>query len=366
MYITSIAALLALGWVSDALANPQYVWQQVTDAAAFAPRDGAGALVFNDRMWLLGGWNPGIFPNKTVSEVWSSTDGATWTLENPQAPWERRHTAGNVVHDGKMWVVGGDPLQGHYQNDVWNSADGVNWTQVNSSVPWAPRVLHYTVEFNNKIWVMGGQTTPQFAPAAEAFHSDVWNSTDGVLWNEVADNLSWGPRGMIGGAAVFNNRVWILGGGTYDTPQRPFRDFYNDVWSSADGVTWQQHLASAPWSPRQYHDVAVFDNRMWVLEGYGPAGSNLKDVWYSADGVNWTEVPATPWAPRHAASVFVYDDALWMVAGNNMQSDVWKLTAVPEPGAMSLLALGALVWIGGRYKSFTGVRHEQEKRIYPR
>ena len=54
-------------------------------------------------------------------------------------------------------------------------------------------------------------------------------------------------------------------------------------------------------------------------------GPNKKDVWYSDDGVTWHEVPNTPWEPRHAASVFVYDDALWMVAGNNMQSDVWKL-----------------------------------------
>jgi hypothetical protein len=63
---------------------------------------------------------------------------------------------------------------------------------------------------------------------------------------------------------------------------------------------------------------------MWVLEGWNK--QNRNDVWYSADGVNWREVPDTPWRPRHAASVFVFDKALWMVAGNNMQSDVWKLT----------------------------------------
>ena len=52
---------------------------------------------------------------------------------------------------------------------------------------------------------------------------------------------------------------------------------------------------------------------------------NRNDVWYSDDGVRWQEVPNTPWKPRHAASVFVHDGALWMVAGNNMESDVWKL-----------------------------------------
>lgn len=44
-------------------------------------------------------------------------------------------------------------------------------------------------------------------------------------------------------------------------------------------------------------------------------------------GAQWDRVCRNaPWAPRHAASVLVYDNALWMVAGNNMTSDVWKLT----------------------------------------
>jgi hypothetical protein len=77
-----------------------------------------------------------------------------------------------------------------------------------------------------------------------------------------------------------------------------------------------------------YQDVAVFDDAMWVLEGWEPQGRNHNDVWFSTDGETWQEVPETPWKPRHAASVFVYDDALWIVAGNNMQPDVWKLDRV--------------------------------------
>lgn len=305
-----------------------YQWECVTENAAFAGRDGAGALVFLDRMWLLGGWNPKdkvFFPAVCNSEVWSSSHGVDWTLENKQAPWEGRHTAGYVVFDNAMWIVGGDGNQGHYQSDVWRSDDGKNWHLVMDDVPWGPRVLHYTVVFKDKIWVMGGQTIPQFAPASEVFYGDVWCSANGHEWMQVVDNAPWAPRGMIGGCVVFDGAMWILGGGTYDTPDRPNRIFYNDVWRSGDGVVWEQVVDHTPWMPRQYHDVAVFDNKMWVMEGYYEDGGNRNDVWYSADGVTWHAVPNTPWAPRHAASVFVYDDALWMVAGNNMFPDVWKL-----------------------------------------
>ena len=316
-----------------------YEWKKIALPAAFAPRDGAGALVFKDRMWLLGGWNPPnkeFFPRACNNEVWSSRDGAGWTLVkpnsfkdssfDPQLDWEGRHTAGYVVYRDKMWIVGGDANQGHHQFDVWNSSDGKSWSYVNKGkpVPWGPRALHYTLVHNDRIWVIGGQSMPQFTREKEAFYRDIWTTTDGINWTQVIpEEPFWPQRGMIGGNVVFKGRMWVLGGGTYDTPQTPQRKFFNDVWSSADGVKWQSHTQSAPWAPRQYHEVAVFDDRMWVLEGYGRGNRN--DVWHSADGVNWYELPGTPWNTRHAASVYVHDNALWMVAGNNMQSDVWKL-----------------------------------------
>jgi hypothetical protein len=318
---------------------PEYEWTLVTRKAQFAPRDGAGALVFKDRMWLLGGWNPGDrkhFPRICNNEVWSSRDGAVWTLEkpntfldqsfDPERDWEGRHTAGYVVFKDRMWIVGGDVNQGHYHGDVWNSANGKSWLHVNKGrpVPWGPRALRYTVAFRDKIWIMGGQTIPQLARADEVFYRDIWNTADGIHWQKAKPKEPfWKARGMIGGSVVFKDRLWILGGGTYDTPKAPTRQYYNDVWSTAEGVVWQRHLEHAPWEPRQYHDVAVFDGRMWVMEGYHQANRN--DVWHSDDGVHWHSVPGTPWRPRHAASVFVHAGALWMVAGNNMESDVWKL-----------------------------------------
>ncbi|MEE2659333.1 MAG: hypothetical protein VX733_12565 [Candidatus Latescibacterota bacterium] len=324
-----------------------YEWTCITKKAAFAGRDGAGSVTFDGQMWLLGGWNPQDkvnFPQICNSEVWASRDGEIWTEVEEQAPWEGRHTAGYAVHDGRMWIVGGDCIQGHTQTDVWASSDGSRWECVCGRVPWAPRSLHYTAVHDGRIWVMGGQTVPQFDnEPEEIFYRDVWCSADGTSWERVCEQAPWSERGMIGGSAVHDGRIWILGGGTYETPRRNRREFQNDVWSSADGVNWECHIATAPWVPRQYHEVAVWDDRLWVMEGcYNEAANesmaaaaasgqrwNRNDVWFSSDGVEWAELPDTPWAPRHAASVFVYRDALWMVTGNNMEPDVWRLTRRP-------------------------------------
>ncbi len=316
-------------------AERRYRWELVTPEAPFAPRDGGGALTFNGRVWLLGGWNPtdqARFPNDCNSEVWASPDGRDWQLMNPAAPWEKRHTAGYVTHRGRMWVVGGDPIQGHYQGDVWSSADGVRWTQATARAPWGDRILHHTVAHRDRIWVMGGQKVssrvkghlPNWAaPADEVFHNDVWCSEDGANWTRVLEHAPWEPRGLIGGSAVKDGFIWLLGGGHY------YEQYYPEVWRSADGVNWDRVSAMTPWYPRTYHDVAVYDDRLWVMEGLSKPTGNRNDVWYSTDGSSWYEVADAPWPSRHAASVFVHGGALWMMAGNQSgatcRNDVWRL-----------------------------------------
>ena len=306
-------------------------------------RDGAGALSFGGSMYLIGGWNPDDrqhFPRITVNEVLRSADGATWTPvkantfgagdagnrdRDRDGDWEGRHTFGRVVHDNAMWIVGGDANQGYYQDDVWRSSDGVSWARVATQPPWTGRMLSIVGCYAGRIWVMGGQRMPAMvAGERDELYADVWCSEDGAAWRRVApQGPMWEPRGMIDQAVVFDGRMWVLGGGTYDTPNVPERKFYNDVWSTTDGARWTCHTSSAAWAPRQYHHAAVWDDRLWVLGGY--AHRDLGDVWYSVDGEAWQELPHTPWAARHAASVWVHDDALWVGFGSRGATDCWKL-----------------------------------------
>ena len=135
---------LMLWLVSFPAAATEYKWTQVTKAAAFAERDGAGAATYNGKMWVLGGWadDPaGGSAHVGYNDVWSSTDGLNWTQVRPNTPgnpsvWEGRHCGGYAVFKNKIWIVGGDPLLKHYQNDVWSSSDGVNWEQATANAAW--------------------------------------------------------------------------------------------------------------------------------------------------------------------------------------------------------------------------------------
>lgn len=315
-----------------------YRVSQVSPLLAVPPRDGAGTLVFADRMWLLGGWNPERpvdFPRETVNDVWSSTDGATWQLEKPNtfvddsfdatADWEGRHTANYFVRGGRMWIVGGDALTGVYQNDVWTSDNGKAWTRLSPGGGYPERILSTTAQFNGQLLTFGGQTTDGI------FYDDVWGSRDGLRWTKVPQSTPhWSGRGGVLGSVVFGERLWLVGGGRYETDRTPWSG-EADVWSTGDGARWQHEGDDlAPWASRIYHDVVVYDGRMWLLGGYNGSLGNLGDAWYSDDGSNWYDLPAPPWSERHAASAWVYRGALYFGFGNGdpFVADMWRIDAV--------------------------------------
>lgn len=291
----------------------------------FRPRDGTGALTFKGQLWMLGGWNTENAAEPTTNEVWSSDDGEIWHLMG-HAPWEGRHTAGHVVHDNRMWIIGGDKNRGYYQNDVWSSADGIHWDFITDTPPWAERATLMALAFKGRIWVLGGQQVFS-GMATNIAHNDVYSSVDGKIWKLENSHSAWSPRGLILGSVVHRGRMWVIGGGQYDA-----RTYLDDVWSSADGVQWDRVLEHAPWAPRHYHSITAFDDKIWVVAGSTqahPEGTN--DVWYSSDGVKWTQLKDIPWPARHATAVFVKGNTMWVAAGSStrLYNDVWSCTYAP-------------------------------------
>jgi hypothetical protein len=242
--------------------------------------------------------------------------------------------AGWATLNGKIFVVGGDNNSGIYESDVWSSSDGKNWVQLTNSVPWAPRVLHYVSAFGGAMYVIGGQQLPEMlVPAPNPYptrpvnYADIWRSSDGANWEQIGSVPH--AIGVICGSVVFNNEIWIIGGGQYQDVNIPVAaQVYNEVWSSKNGVNWTQH-ADAPWLARRYHNVTAFDGKLWVMAGAPPTDVDRADVWYSEDGETWTELPGTPWVARHAATTFVLNDALYMTGGTDngqiQHNDVWRL-----------------------------------------
>ena len=143
-------------------------------------RYGCVSLVFNGKLWLLGGGFDGSTLYRPVvgSDIWYTSDGSTWQQATEGAPWPARTYAAGVVADGKMWILGGEGADGGPLNDVWSSPDGVNWTEVSSSAQWPPRYGHKALVYNNRLWVMGGTAGELSGSGPQiATYNDVWYSS---------------------------------------------------------------------------------------------------------------------------------------------------------------------------------------------
>lgn len=311
-------------------------WQLETEHAAWDPRDSMGTAVFNNKMWVVGGWRPCGRPR--INDVWCSEDGCQWERICGQAPWEGRNSPNTLVHDGRLWLFGGGGVNRFFYSDVWCTDDGAHWSCVCNAAPWGPRTAASAVVFDGALWLMAGMRQHN------NHYCDVWRSTDGARWEKVLDGAPWGRRSMHT-SVVFQDKIWLMAGGLFHNQIQA----YNDVWCSKDGVHWEAKVYTAPWSPRVFCVSAVCADRLWLASGNtcwgtGPDKvSDLNDLWSSTDGADWQIVtPASEyktgkagnvwmhygghWQPRHAPGFLAFRGKLWILGGGQREwNDVWSL-----------------------------------------
>jgi len=306
-------------------------WTRVTDAAGWQARDSQGEVVFNDRMWLFGGWFDSY--SAPPRDVWSSADGKSWDLvlkpDEKEPGWGHSDLAFSLTYGGKMYFMGGwfnGRLPGHSSsNAVWSSTDGVKWDKVTEHAGWTPRISAAVAEFKGKMWVMGGNEDYYFGDDS-TLRNDVWSSTDGKAWTLVTEHAGWSPR-VYHQAAVLDGKLYVYGGGNYV----PNYQVHNDVWVTEDGEHWEECTPAAPWPGRIWFSSAVYRDQMWVIGGahnQNESWENLGDVWFSKNGRDWTQLTSkVTWKERHEHSVYVLDDKLWIAGGHAkpLSNEVWSL-----------------------------------------
>ncbi len=242
-------------------------------------REGHTVAVHAGKLWILGGRNS-LFYN----EVWSSPDGVNWTQETANAPWSARAYHATVVFNNRIWVIGGwNQSIPQAFNDVWSSPDGVNWTQEVAAAAWSARAVCTAAVFNNRMWIFGGSD-------AFGWENDVWSSSDGINWVQETANAPW-PGRVEHRSEVYRGRIWIFGGRAFDAVQ--FDYGLNDVWSSADGVNWVEETPAAPWPVRALFASAVFNGRLWIFGGANAGGTNqyTPDIWSYGLHISHDDLP---------------------------------------------------------------------------
>ena len=80
--------------------------------------------VYNDKIYQIsGGWYGNTLPNFTYTrEVYSTTDGINWFVENP-IPMPGVQYANTIVFDNKLWCIAGNSVVSGLVSDANNKSD---------------------------------------------------------------------------------------------------------------------------------------------------------------------------------------------------------------------------------------------------
>lgn len=137
--------------------------------------------------------------------------------------------------------------------------------------------------------------------------------------------------------AWFKGRFWVVGG-------RRSSALLKDIWSSADGISWNLETMQAPFLPRKEHQLVTFTDpydgkeKLWLIGGlvqavgYSSSATTESkgDIWNSVDGITWQRVLSTsPFVSRGGHIVKVFIDPsdgikkLWIFGGRNQTANNW-------------------------------------------
>lgn len=368
--VTASATGLAGGAAtsSPAVAAPAPAWTELQGDAPWAARAGLRVVSLRGRFFLMGGRtpNPPTFPpipgdSRIWSDVWTSGDsGANWQqvlASDGSDHWAPRAYFGAVTMGDAIYVLGGQDYRvtpnpcppgipgcppfvstSTFFNDVWRSRDGVHWDRMTEHAPWEGRAGLSTAVFRNEIYVFGGSKNDDTAviggPPQRIYYNDVWKSRDGRTWERVTARAPWTARA--GAASVVKGQwLYVLGGEngfTCEPLPGCAPPYFNDVWRTRNGRDWQLVTPAAGWSPRPGH-VCVLAGKIVCFGGFGLL-QNPTDMWESDDGARWSRLPSAPWNATSPDQV-KYDFA-----------------AIAAPGSTSSLA-PAIYTFGGDRETFS-------------
>jgi hypothetical protein len=154
-------------------------WEKIAEDAPWESRQLFHLVVFKDTLWLLGGVS-NYYTDSTIhyNDIWSSTNGSDWKLQTNNAPWEGRLWPTIMVYNENLWLMGGwnyyydDGYFSHYGNfnDVWVYSSAGHWEEFKTDRVWPHRHAMYSIVHQNHLFLFAGYGGGGVAH----LYNDVW------------------------------------------------------------------------------------------------------------------------------------------------------------------------------------------------
>ncbi|GEM_PF-7032374 len=217
-------------------------WSKIAEGLPFGGRSWPGFISFQDRLWVIGG---GIgygtdspeFPN----DVWVSSDATKWEKVVDNAEWPGRYWFNCVVFDDQIWILGGwnyydsENQWAGNRNDVWYSPDGIKWNEQENIDVWQKRHASFVWSTNEYLFFSsgyGGRGLP-------TMYGDFWRMPSRKIRTEIASRppvqkrITIFPNPSTGEFSIIRTR-------DFERPQ----DIYLAITSSSGQIIKQSVIPS--------------------------------------------------------------------------------------------------------------------------
>lgn len=279
-------------------------------AVAKMPLYGHSSLVYENVLYLLGGWTEtsGMDPDRKVFK--SEDGGKTWAECGTNALPIALAYLSAVVFNGVMYVLGGYTTGGYISQKVYSSTDGVTWTEVGTNALPGARWAHSSVVLDGYVYLISGND-------GIAETRKVYKSNNLTTWTECGTDALPATYSQHT-SVVFGSSIYVIGGLRGGSATRK-------VISSLDGATWSECGTDALPATLRSHASVVFGSRIWNIGGYSAETANSRKVYYTTDGATWVEAgtDALPYTIKdHCAAVF--DGKMIVFSGTGMNGYVYE------------------------------------------
>lgn len=282
----------------------KYVWRKLADNALWSKSYNFQMFNIHDTLWVfhpLGSW-------------FSLTNGITWKKSALPNIINNLAFLDYVYFRNAMYGLGyfqGNIERFIFKSEIYRTTNLNKWETISKNSNLPRRFFYHPFVFQNKLWLIGGEDTT-------AQYGDIWNSSDGITWQQQRNNLPFGKRSN-SQIVLLNEKLYLLN---------------NDVWSSSDGLTWKQETSEIVRGVQLFGYCAlVFDNKIWLL-GCNRNGQFTSQVLVSSDGKKWEEQQA-PWSPRGGIAACTHGGKVYMTGGKyggtpnhpefRYSNDIWVL-----------------------------------------
>ncbi|NER17069.1 Kelch repeat-containing protein [Spongiivirga citrea] len=215
-----LGGIIEGGHIADIWSSADAInWEKETDNPAYGNVSVPKVAAFKNKLYVFGGNETSSTVGETPDDIWSSEDGVNWELETDSAPYGLKAGFKVVVFNNKMFVLGGQSVDSFtYSSAIWYTTDGQNWTEDIGINNFSRRASFNVTTFDNKLWITGGFNE-------DGILNDLWFTRDGFNWRRQTTNANYQPRFrssfcsngkelyLIGGASFedgFFNDIWMF------------------------------------------------------------------------------------------------------------------------------------------------------------